>query len=75
MNSWLSENGLDATNLSATGDWLSVQMPVSAVNDLLAANYSVFTHAATGKQVIRTLAYSVPTALASHLDFVHPSIS
>ena len=75
MNSWLSENGLDATKLSVTGDWLSVQMPVSAANDFLAANYSVFTHATTGKQVIRTLAYSIPADLASHLDFVHPSIS
>lgn len=75
VNSWLGENGLDATKLSATGDWLSVQMPVSAVNDLLAANYSVFTHATTGEQVIRTLAYSIPADLANHLDFVHPSIS
>ena len=66
---------MSATSLSSSGDWFSVQMPVSVANDLFAANYSVFTHAATGNQVIRTLAYSVPAVLADHRDFVHPSIS
>ncbi|KAI0725251.1 family S53 protease [Fomitopsis betulina] len=75
VNSWLSENGLGATGFSATGGWLSVQMPVSAANDLFSANYSVFTHSATGKQTVRTLAYSIPADLADHLDFVHPTIS
>ncbi|EPT04644.1 hypothetical protein FOMPIDRAFT_38232 [Fomitopsis schrenkii] len=75
VNSWLRENGLEATSPSVTGDWLSVQMPVSAANDLFNANYSTFTHLATGKQTIRTLAYSVPADLANHLDFVHPTIS
>lgn len=75
VNSWLSENGLGATGFSATGGWLSVQMPVSAANDLFSANYSVITHSATGKQTVRTLAYSIPADLADHLDFVHPTIS
>ena len=50
-------------------------MSVKTANDLFDANFSVFTHVATGKQAIRTLAYSVPAILADHIDFVHPTIS
>ncbi|KAH9913288.1 family S53 protease [Fomitopsis serialis] len=75
VNAWLNENGLQATVLSAAGDWLSVQLPVSTANDLLEADFSVFTHAVTGKQAVRTLTYSIPTDLADHLALVHPTVS
>ncbi|KAH9913299.1 peptidase S8/S53 domain-containing protein [Fomitopsis serialis] len=75
VNLWLNESGLQATALSAAGDWLSVQLPVSTANELLDANFSVFTHSSTGEQTIRTLAYSIPTALTDHLDLVHPTVS
>ncbi|KZT71792.1 subtilisin-like protein [Daedalea quercina L-15889] len=75
VNTWLNENGVQATVLSAAGDWLSVRMPVSQANDLLDADFSVFTHPKTGKQAIRTLTYSIPTDLAGHLSLVHPTVS
>lgn len=75
VNAWLNENGLQATALSSAGDWLSVQMPVSTANDILDADFSVFTHPATGKQTVRTLSYSIPTDLVSHLSLVHPTTS
>lgn len=68
-------NGLQAAALSSAGDWLSVQMPVSTANSLLDADFSVFTHPATGKQTIRTLSYSIPSDLAGHLSLVHPTVS
>ncbi|KAF9816777.1 hypothetical protein IEO21_03857 [Rhodonia placenta] len=75
VNSWLSLNGLDATIASPAGDWLAVQVPVSKANEILSANYSVFTHVGTGLQTVRTLAYSIPTDLVGHLDLVHPTVS
>ncbi|TFY50872.1 hypothetical protein EVJ58_g10852 [Rhodofomes roseus] len=75
VNAWLSENDLQATSLSGAGDWLSVQMLVSTANDLLGANFSVFTKSATGQQAIRTLNYSIPSDLTDHLDLVHPTVS
>ncbi|KZT71773.1 family S53 protease [Daedalea quercina L-15889] len=75
VNAWLSENGLHATVLSAAGDWLSVQMPVGTANDLFDANFSIFTNSVTGKQAVRTLAYSIPIDLTGHLDLVHPTVS
>ena len=50
-------------------------MPVSTANHLLDADFSVFTHPATGKQTIRTLSYSIPSNLAKHLSLVHPTVS
>jgi len=50
-------------------------MPVSQASSLFNAEFSVFTHQQTGQQSVRTLAYSIPTALSGHLDFVHPTIT
>ena len=73
MHAWLGEHGLAATNLTAAGDWLHVRLDVSQANALLAADYAVFTHAGSGAQTVRTLAYSLPAALQGHVDLVHPT--
>lgn len=74
VNSWLSLNGLNATIASPAGDWLAVQVPVSKANEILSANYSVFTHVSTGLRTVRTLAYSIPTDLVGHLDLLPRSL-
>ncbi|TFY52231.1 hypothetical protein EVJ58_g10131 [Rhodofomes roseus] len=75
VNSWQNENGLKGTVLPGPGNWISVQMPVSKANEILDADFSVFTHTASGKQAVRTLKYSIPTDLVGHLDLVHPTVS
>jgi tripeptidyl-peptidase I len=73
VNEWLTSNGLTASSISPAGDMLAFSIPVSQANQLLAADFTVFTHQATGEQTIRTLSYSVPAALTSHIQFVHPT--
>jgi tripeptidyl-peptidase I len=75
VNAWLKEAGVTATTVSPAGDWLSVSVPVSKANELLDAQFTVYKHADTGKEAIRTLSYSIPAALVGHLDFVHPTIT
>ena len=75
VNEWLAANGLTAATISPAGDWLAVSMPVSKASSLLDAEFSVFTHQQTGQQSVRTLAYSIPSPLSGHLDFVHPTIT
>lgn len=75
VNTWLSESGVAAAPKSPAGDWLSFGIPVSKANDMLGANFSVFTHEATGRQTIRTLEYSIPVDLAQHVDLIHPTIT
>ena len=73
MNAWLTENNLDATVISPGGDWLAIQVPVSEANEMLDADFSVFTHDESGMQSIRTLQYSIPEDLIDHLQLVHPT--
>ncbi|TFY57290.1 hypothetical protein EVJ58_g7104, partial [Rhodofomes roseus] len=75
MKAWLSENELVATPLSPSGDWISVDIPVNKANDMLDADFSVFTHKVTGAQTVRTLQYSIPVDLAPHVDLIHPTVT
>ncbi|KAJ3519333.1 hypothetical protein NM688_g9316 [Phlebia brevispora] len=75
VSSWLQGAALNASTITPARDWLQFNTTVSIANELLGANFSVFTHRATGEQVVRTLNYSVPTDLVGHIDFVHPTIS
>ncbi|KAI9057998.1 subtilisin-like protein [Trametes sanguinea] len=75
VNAWLKENGLTAKPLSPAGDWLGIDVPVSKANSLFNTNFSVFQHADSGVETIRTLAYSLPKALQGHIDLVHPTVS
>ncbi|KAJ7684370.1 subtilisin-like protein [Mycena polygramma] len=75
VTQWLSDNGIESSRASAAGDWLSVAIPVSKANDLLKADFSVFTHTATGQQSIRTLEYSIPASLQSHIKLFTPTTS
>ena len=50
-------------------------MPVGVANDLLDADFALFTHSTTQMQTVRTLSYSIPADLVSHLRLVHPTVS
>ncbi|KAF8585820.1 family S53 protease [Ramaria rubella] len=75
VNEWLTANGLKSSPISPAGDWISVSMNVKQANELFGADFSVFTHQATGKQAIRTLSYSVPETVKDHIELVHPTIN
>ncbi|KAJ7859611.1 family S53 protease [Mycena olivaceomarginata] len=73
VSSWLSGNSIGAKPVTPAGDMLEIKIPVSQANDLLSAEFSVFTHVETGKTIIRTLQYSLPTLLTQHVEFFHPT--
>ena len=75
VDAWLRTNGLTATTLSPSGDWISIQVPVSKANELFDANFTTFIQENTGKSVVRTLSYSLPEVLQGHVDLVHPTVS
>jgi tripeptidyl-peptidase-1 len=56
------------------GDMLSIDVTVDQANALFATQFQTFVHAATQKQTVRTLDYSIPASLKGHLEFVHPTI-
>ncbi|KAJ6592414.1 family S53 protease [Mycena capillaripes] len=75
VSEWLAEHNITAKPVTPAGDMLQISIPVSQASNLLAAEFSVFTHVETGKTSIRTLQYSIPVNLKGHIDFVHPTLS
>lgn len=75
VTQWLSDNGIEFTPSSSAGDWISIAVPAAKANELLKADFSVFTHTASGQQSIRTLEYSIPASLQSHIKLVTPTTS
>jgi tripeptidyl-peptidase-1 len=71
----LSDNGIGFSAASAAGDWLSLSVPVAKANELLQADFSVFTHTASGTESIRTLEYSIPSNLQPHIKLFTPTTS
>ncbi|KAL0573817.1 hypothetical protein V5O48_008125 [Marasmius crinis-equi] len=76
VTKWLFENEItDVKPTGAFNDWLSFSVPVLKAGSLLNANYESFRHLATGQELVRTLQYSVPEELRSHIALVHPTTS
>ncbi|KAL0060652.1 hypothetical protein AAF712_012529 [Marasmius tenuissimus] len=76
VTQWLSENEIaDVKPSGVFGDWLSFAVPVSKANSLLDANFETFRHTSSGREVVRTLQYSIPSNLRSHVALVHPTTS
>ncbi|KAJ7695783.1 subtilisin-like protein [Mycena rosella] len=73
VTTWLDSHGLKATVASPYGEWLTVDVPVSKANEMLNANYETFTHIESGKQIVRTLEYSLPAGLEAHIEALHPT--
>ncbi|KAJ7831014.1 family S53 protease-like protein [Mycena olivaceomarginata] len=73
VDSWLSQNNITYSAVSPAGDIIQFTIPVAQANDLLATQFSIYTHVETGKTSIRTLEYSIPATLHEHVVFVHPT--
>ncbi|KAF7357217.1 Family S53 protease [Mycena sanguinolenta] len=69
VQAWLTSYGLTATSASSAGDWLSVTVPVSTANEMLAAKYETFVHTSTGKSYARTLSLVPPRRGVSTYTF------
>ncbi|KAI0761499.1 family S53 protease [Trametes elegans] len=75
VRAWLSENGLSAKTISPAGDWMAFEVPASQANEPFDADFSIFTHDNTDKDIVRTLSYSIPAELKGQLDFIHPTVT
>ncbi|KAJ3802871.1 subtilisin-like protein [Lentinula aff. detonsa] len=76
VTEWLTENGITNLKLeSAVHDYLIFSAPVDVANDLFDTEFHSFVHPPSGKRAIRTLQYSIPRDLVSHINVVHPTTS
>lgn len=76
---WLAQEvGIDGTvERTATGDWIMVDTTVEVANRLVDAPFHHFRHEDSKVTVTRVApgtSYSLPAGVASHVDFVSPSV-
>ncbi|KAJ6590124.1 tripeptidyl peptidase A [Mycena vulgaris] len=73
VGDWLKRHNASSVKWSSAQDSVSAVIPVSAAEDMLSTRFGVFEHAKSGHRIIRTLSYSLPEDLVSHIDFIHPT--
>jgi tripeptidyl-peptidase-1 len=72
FHGFASDNGLNATAGGGHGEWMSFTTNISHANTIFAASFQQFQHHTAASPITRTLSYSLPFALADHVDTVHP---
>ncbi|KAK1658324.1 peptidase S8/S53 domain-containing protein [Colletotrichum godetiae] len=71
---WLQEHGnATAADIASDSHWISVQTTVKKANSLLDADFGWFRNVDSGKEVLRTLKYSLPLELKSKISLITPS--
>lgn len=75
VDDWLDFHGVDpsATQRSPAGEWVTIIVSVAQAERMLGTKYNVYHHAKSGQDVVRTLGYSLPKELHSHVDVVAPT--
>lgn len=73
VDSWLAHHGVDEVSRTGAGDWVSITVPVSVAEEMLGTNYNIYKHTTTSETIVRTLNYSLPSALHGHIDVVTPT--
>jgi tripeptidyl-peptidase-1 len=70
---WLKTAGISESDIEDAGDWVNFRTTVAKAESLLNADFGVYNYAGTNDTRIRTLAYSVPKDVESHITMVQPT--
>ncbi|KAH9978694.1 subtilisin-like protein [Lactifluus volemus] len=75
VKTWLSDSGLhpDRIRISLSNSWIEVNATVAEVEDLLDAEYYVYTHL-SGHEQISCESYSVPDHVHEHVELIKPTV-
>ncbi|KAJ7493198.1 peptidase S8/S53 domain-containing protein [Mycena galericulata] len=76
VESWLEHHGInpdDAHFRSTAGEWVTIRVSVAQAESMLNTKYGVYHHAGSDSYVVRTMEYSLPRELHSHVDVITPT--
>ncbi|KKK25053.1 hypothetical protein AOCH_003729 [Aspergillus ochraceoroseus] len=71
VTDWLTSAGI--TEFEEDADWINFRTTVDVANKLLDADFLWYTHGEQPARVLRTLEYSVPDDVASHINMIQPT--
>ncbi|KAJ7508833.1 peptidase S8/S53 domain-containing protein, partial [Mycena galericulata] len=76
VESWLEHHGINPADpyfRSSAGDWITIRASVAQAESMLNTKYGVYHHAGSDSSVVRTMEYSLPRELHSHVDVITPT--
>lgn len=71
VREWLE--GVGITDIQQDADWMTFQTTVETANDLLDANFQYYINNVMHVERLRTLEYSIPDSIMSHVNLVTPT--
>lgn len=71
VRKWLEDAGI--TDIQQDADWMTFHTTVETANDLLDANFQYYINSVKHVERLRTLEYSIPESLMSHVNLVTPT--
>ena len=76
VHAWLKAHGIlpEHCTYSSAKDWVNIELDIATAERLLDTKFSVFKHE-DGTQFMRTLEWSLPTSLHSHVTTIQPTNS
>jgi tripeptidyl-peptidase-1 len=70
---WLQASGIDARDIANDGEWITFRAPVKRAEEMMGATFKTYQNQVRRDVTkIRSLSYSVPKEIRSHIDMIHP---
>jgi tripeptidyl-peptidase I len=71
--SWLQGSKIAAADIKNDGEWINFRATVAQAEELLSTKFYVYKHSVDQKEMIRTLQYSLPSSVSSHILTIQPT--
>ncbi|XXH03518.1 hypothetical protein Hte_009923 [Hypoxylon texense] len=70
---WLETSGVPSSDIENKGEWVNFKTTVRKAASMLSTDFQVYNHVGTDAQRVRTLHYSVPEEVRSHITMIQPT--
>ncbi|KAG8169323.1 hypothetical protein KVR01_000068 [Diaporthe batatas] len=73
VKAWLVGNDIDPSDIRDDKHWIRVTATVEKANRMLDSDFAWYKHMGSGKEVLRTLRYSLPQEMRSDISLITPT--
>jgi tripeptidyl-peptidase-1 len=71
--SWLEQSGVAARDITTDGEWINFLAPIKRAEQMMGTSFKTYqSEVRPHVKKIRSLGYSVPREIHSHIDMIHP---
>lgn len=70
---WLQGAKIPLADIDNDGEWINFYASVATAEEIMSTKFYVYKHEVDNKEMIRTLQYSVPRAVSSHILTIQPT--